>query len=207
MNAEISSEAATARLTSGDRREQILEAASVVFAERGYAGGTTDAVAKQAGISQAYVVRMFGSKEQLFVEVANRASDRVAGGFRTAIAAFDGTESDLDKQAILGRVYSDLVADRGILLVLMHLFTLGHDSTFGPISRNCFLNIYRIARDEAGLGPAVATEFVARGMLMNTILAMRIPDVLDQEPDAAELLLNCAGETTGSLIESYEAQA
>jgi TetR/AcrR family transcriptional regulator len=207
MNAEKSFEAATARLSSEDRREQILEAASVVFAERGYAGGTTDAVAKRAGISQAYVVRMFGSKEQLFVEVATRASERVAAGFRASIAGFDGTETDLDKQSILGQVYSDLVADRGILLVLMHLFTLGHDPTFGPISRTCFLNIYRIARDEAGLGPAVATEFVARGMLMNTILAMRIPDVLEDEPDAVELLQNCAGATTGSLIQSYEAQA
>lgn len=193
-----------ARLSSGDRREQILEAASIVFAERGYAGGTTDAVAKEAGISQAYVVRMFGSKEQLFVEVARRASDRVIVGFRAAIADFDGSESEDDKQAILGSVYSELVADRGILLVLMHLFTLGHDPVFGPISRSCFLDIYRIIRDEAGLPPEVSTEFVARGMLMNVILAMRMPDVLEDEPDAVEMLTCCAGATTERLMEQLE---
>lgn len=207
MNIQKATETPPTRLSSGDRREQILEAASVVFAERGYAGGTTDAVAKQAGISQAYVVRMFGSKEQLFVEVAKRAADRVAEGFQDAIAKFDGNETADDKQSILGEVYSELVADRGILLVLMHLFNLGHDQVFGPISRQCFLDIYRIARDDAGLGPMVATEFVARGMLMNAILAMRLPDVLDDEPDAAELLQCCAGSVTDELLEKYETRA
>ena len=62
-------DARSRRLTPTDRREQILEAATVVFGERGYAGGTTDAIARAAGISQAYVVRMFGSKEDLFLAV------------------------------------------------------------------------------------------------------------------------------------------
>lgn len=203
MNIIKAAPAPPARLSSEDRREQIMEAASVVFAERGYAGGTTDAVAKQAGISQAYVVRMFGSKEQLFVEVARRAADRVAEGFRDAIAEFDGAETADDKQEILGEVYSKLVADRGILLVLMHLFNLGHDPVFGPISRQCFLGIYRIVRDDAGLGPMIATEFMARGMLMNTILAMRLPEVLEDEPDAAELVQCCAGSVTDELLEKY----
>ncbi|WP_062209984.1 TetR/AcrR family transcriptional regulator [Demequina oxidasica] len=194
---------APTRLSSEDRREQILQAASVVFAERGYAGGTTDAVAKQAGISQAYVVRMFGSKEQLFVEVAKRAADRVAAGFGAAIAEFDGDETAPEKQAILGKVYAQLVADRGILLVLMHLFTMGHDPTFGPSSRECFLRIYRMARDDAGMGPGEATKFMAQGMLVNTLLAMRIPDVLDEQPDAAELFNYCTGAQTDGILEMY----
>jgi len=206
MNTSESTRSAPARLSSEDRREQILEAASVVFGQHGYVGGTTDAVAKRAGISQAYVVRMFGSKEQLFVEVARRAGDRVAVGFREAIADFDGTVTLEDKQEILGEVYSILVADRGILLVLMHLFTLGHDPVFGPISRECFLAIYRIVRDEAGMEPSAATAFMARGMLMNTILAMQLPEVLDTQPDAVELLENCAGEMKGSLLKNLEAQ-
>ncbi|WP_061963329.1 helix-turn-helix domain-containing protein [Demequina aurantiaca] len=180
-----------------------MQAASVVFAERGYAGGTTDAVAKQAGISQAYVVRMFGSKEQLFVEVAKRAADRVAAGFRSAIAEFAGNETAHEKQAILGKVYADLVADRGILLVLMHLFTMGHDPTFGPNSRECFLRIYRLVRDDAGMGPGEATQFMAQGMLVNTLLAMRIPDVLDEQPDAAELFDYCTGAQTDGILEMY----
>ena len=78
----------TSRLSSDDRREQILDAATAVFGERGYVGGTTDAIARAAGISQAYVVRMFGSKEDLFAEVCARAGQRVADAFRASIAQF-----------------------------------------------------------------------------------------------------------------------
>lgn len=195
------------RLSGEDRREQILQAASMIFAERGYAGGTTDAVAKQAGISQAYVVRVFGSKEQLFIEVAHRAGDRVLAAFRAAAAKFEGTETTHDKQAILGNVYAGLVADRGILLVLMHLFTMGHDPTFGPISRRYFLEIYRLARDEAHMGAAEATHFMAHGMLVSSLLGMRIPDVVDAQPDAAELFDFCAGEQSGVILARFEEQA
>lgn len=204
MNSQESPEVAPLRLSGEDRREQILEAATVVFAERGYVGGTTDAVAKQAAISQAYVVRMFGSKERLFVEVARRAAERVTHGFRGEIATFDGTESYEEKKERLGSVYAALVADRGILLVLMHLFSLGHDATFGPTSRRCFLDIYRMTRDEAGMTPEQTSAFMAQGMLMNTILAMRLPDIVNEDPDALELVINCGGTNTAGILEGFE---
>ncbi len=69
------------RLTSDQRRESILEAATVVFGERGYHGATTDAIASAAGISQAYVVRMFGSKEELFIAAAAAPSNVSSRGF------------------------------------------------------------------------------------------------------------------------------
>ncbi|MFP3344532.1 TetR/AcrR family transcriptional regulator, partial [Halomonas sp. SIMBA_159] len=73
------------RIPASERREQILAAASIVFGERGYFGATTDQIAKAAGISQPYVVRMFGSKENLFTEVLSRASDKVLTTFVEAI--------------------------------------------------------------------------------------------------------------------------
>ncbi len=73
------------RMRSEDRRELILEAATAVFGDHGYEGATTDQVAKAAGVSQPYVVRMFGSKEQLFLEVLHRALERLLAVFRAAI--------------------------------------------------------------------------------------------------------------------------
>ena len=72
------------RLPAAERREQMLSAASIVFGERGYAGTTTDAIAKEAGVSQAYIVRTFGSKESLFVEAATRSVDKTIEVFRAA---------------------------------------------------------------------------------------------------------------------------
>src|SRR3954463_13204345 len=74
------------RMRSEDRRELILQAATASFGERGYVGTTTDAVAKAAGVSQPYVVRMFGTKEALFLEVLHRALDKLMAAFRSALA-------------------------------------------------------------------------------------------------------------------------
>ena len=42
-------------------------------------------VARAAGVSQPYVVRMFGTKENLFLEVLERALERLLGAFRAAV--------------------------------------------------------------------------------------------------------------------------
>jgi AcrR family transcriptional regulator len=49
-------------LGSTDRRAYLLEAAAAVFAERGYAAATVDAIAAKAGMSKKTVYRVFESK-------------------------------------------------------------------------------------------------------------------------------------------------
>lgn len=179
-------DARSQRMPAAERRELILDAASIVFGERGYAGATTDAVAVAAGVSQAYIVRIFGSKEELFAETAERALDRIVTMFRETAASGEPTGCPLQER--LGRAYIDLVADRGILLTVLHLFTLGHHPRFGPIARDGLLTIYRTLRDEVGLEAAEVEGFLAKGMLINMMLGMRLPDLANSEPDACELL-------------------
>ena len=50
-----------------DTRAQLLEAARVEFAERGYDGATVRVIADRAGVDPAMVNHWFGSKEALFV--------------------------------------------------------------------------------------------------------------------------------------------
>ena len=64
------------RMTGAQRREEILLAARTVFAERGYAA-STDEVARAAGVSQPYVVRLFGTKRELFLEAYKQASAEI----------------------------------------------------------------------------------------------------------------------------------
>jgi AcrR family transcriptional regulator len=187
------------RLSSEDRRAQILAAATKVFGERGYVGATTDAIARQAGISQAYVVRMFGSKEQLFMHVVEHASGRVCEVFRREIETFDASTSIDDKREALGSAYAELLADRGILLALLHAFGLGHDPVVGPLARKSMLDSYRVVRDEAGLSPADASSFFAQGMLITVLMAMRMPDEYG-EPDPTEMLQYACGVKLDTLL-------
>src|SRR4051812_8152560 len=86
MSSVSVTEAPATRMKSSERRELILAAAAEVFGERGYVGATTDAVAKAAGVSQPYVVRMFGTKAALFRAVLERSLDRLIDEFRGEIA-------------------------------------------------------------------------------------------------------------------------
>jgi AcrR family transcriptional regulator len=50
-------------------RQTLLEAASALFAERGYERATVRDIAERAGVNQALLFRYFGSKRALFGEV------------------------------------------------------------------------------------------------------------------------------------------
>ena len=170
-----------------DRRELILIAATAVFGDRGYGGTTTDQIARAAGVSQPYVVRMFGTKEKLFLEVLGRALAHVLAAFRGALEE----ESELPVQQRLGTAYFGLLAQHGMLLSLMHSFVLGSERVIGDAARLGFLEVYTFLRDEAGFDPEEAREFLSGGMLANTMIGLRMTDWVDGDPRARELLEAC----------------
>ncbi len=167
-----------------DRRELILEAATVAFGDYGYVGTTTAVVAKAAGVSQPYVVRMFGTKQQLFVEVLKRALDTLMAAFRTALANDDGQTPGRR----IGIAYVDLASQRGLLLSLMHGFVLGKDPVIGKVARDGFMCVYRFLRDEARFSADEAQQFLSGGMLINTLVGLRMVDDYDSNPEVRELL-------------------
>ncbi len=189
------------RMSAAERREAILDAASAVFGERGYIGATTDQIARAAGISQPYVVRMFGSKENLFVEVIERAKRALLDAFRTALEEFRAAGSPGgDPCAPLGAAYIELVRDRGLHTSLMHAFMAGAHPVVGTAARAGFLEIWHFVRDEAGLDPEAARNFLADGMLINVLLGLDMPRDAGQRRDAAELLGQAFGEKLGLVV-------
>lgn len=171
-------------MASDERRQLVLTAATAVFGQRGYAGTTTDQVAVAAGVSQPYVVRIFGTKEKLFLAVLDRALGTLMAAFRRALAE----ESDVPVHHRMGIAYADLLTDRGLLLSLMHGFVLGADPEIGRVARGGFLTVYAFLKSEAGMTPEVAGDFLAHGMMLNTLVGIRMLDEYDTNPDARELL-------------------
>lgn len=211
----------TKRIPAAERRELILQAATEVFAERGYAGATTDQIAKAANISQPYVVRMFGTKEALFLEASQRALDKIFVVFRRVITDFDagiydaqlaamGPEGEGTRADKLGRLlgmsYVDLIKDRGILMMLMHSFVTGHEPVIGPHSREGFLAMFTMLQVEGGLSAMDVRDFLAHGMLMNTLIGLRMPEVYGSDPAAAELLECTLGGKLPLVLEASQEQ-
>ncbi|WP_307831428.1 TetR/AcrR family transcriptional regulator [Nucisporomicrobium flavum] len=171
------------RLTAEERHDQLLHAALTAFTTGGYAGTTTDQVARIAGVSQPYVIRLFGSKQELFLATVKHAGARVEAHFREAAAREATLES-------LGEAYDDLLAERELITVLLHGFAAGADPAIGPVVRECFGRIYLAVRELTGAGEDEAREFLAMGMLLTVLGAMGIagPHAVPPEPWMTELL-------------------
>jgi AcrR family transcriptional regulator len=71
--------------TPGSRREQILEASSRLFAERGYHAVGIDDIGAAVGIAGPSVYRHFPSKVSVLVAVCQRAAERLALGVLDAL--------------------------------------------------------------------------------------------------------------------------
>ena len=56
----------TIRVTAEDRRQQILETATELFASQGFEGTTTRQIAERAKVNEAIIFRHFPSKEELY---------------------------------------------------------------------------------------------------------------------------------------------
>ncbi|MFF2495403.1 TetR/AcrR family transcriptional regulator [Agromyces sp. NPDC058064] len=183
---EITAPATATRMKAADRRELILAAATAVFGAKSYVGTTTDEVARAAGVSQPYVVRLFGTKEKLFIAVIQRAYARLIDEFRRAMPGPDETRVDR-----MGAAYTGLLAERGMLPVIAHSTALGGEPEIGRVARGGFSEIWRFLREEAGFTPEAAREFVATGMLINAVVGLRLTGEYGDEVSATEVLDSC----------------
>ncbi len=69
-----------------ERRQQILDAAEVVFAVDGYEDVGTATVAAEAGVSEPTLYRYFDSKRELYVAMLERNSERLLASWRKTAA-------------------------------------------------------------------------------------------------------------------------
>ncbi len=67
------------RVSAEDRRQQILDGATELFARQGFQGTTTRQIAQRVGINEAIIFRHFSSKEDLYWAIIE-GKCRAAGG-------------------------------------------------------------------------------------------------------------------------------
>lgn len=186
------------RMNAGDRRELVLDAGMRAFARTGYAGTTTDAVAREAGVSQPYVVRIFGTKLELFLAVLDRAMEAINRAFVDELtrAAFD--PDDEADWARLGATYMGLLVDRDLLMVMMHGILASGTPEIGVMSRDSMGRVFRVLTS-AGCTDDQARDFIAQGMLLNVLVAMEAPLHVDSDPALAPLTVCAFGAALPSL--------
>jgi AcrR family transcriptional regulator len=185
------------RMSSDERREQIIAAAVAVFGAKGYVGTTTDDVARAASVSQPYVVRLFGTKEKLFLAALGDSLERLLEAFASALR--DGDPSR--REELMGNAYVGLIQLRGLHQILSHAFLLGAHPVIGPAARSGFARVWRFLREEAGFTPDDARAFLAMGMLINTILGLRMTEEYGQDAGMTELFDECFPNSVDAVLE------
>src|SRR5919205_4207122 len=91
------------RKSAGERRDQIVGVAIGHFALGGYHGTSTEAIAREAGISQPYLFRLFGTKRDLFLACDDRHHEYLMGVFGRAATGSEPGE----RLEAMGRAYME----------------------------------------------------------------------------------------------------
>ena len=175
------------RQSAHERREAVLEAASSEFSRKGLHGGSTDAIAKAAGISQPYLFRLFGTKKELYRATAERKLEETYQLFERASRGKTGPEA----LAAMGSAYQSLIEDRERLQLMLQCFAACEDPDVREGVRKVWRDLVELVERVSGEPPEVVSAFFAKGMLLNVLNAMRLDE--DPTPWGDRLIAGCDG--------------
>ncbi|MCE9515985.1 MAG: TetR/AcrR family transcriptional regulator [Mycobacterium sp.] len=152
------------RLPRGERREQLLEAASEVFVDRGFHAAGMDEIADRAGVSKPVLYQHFTSKQDLFLAVLAQHTDVLVSGVRQALrtttdnrqrlraavqAFFDFIEHDSQGYRLIFE--NDYISEPQVAAQVKVATEACTDAVFDLISRDSGLEVHRARMIAVGL--------------------------------------------------------
>jgi AcrR family transcriptional regulator len=171
------------RMRADDRRRLLIDSALQEFALHGLDGTTTDAIARRAGISQPYVVRLFGTKKALFVAAVERNFDLVAEGFRAAATAAPHGR----RLQAMGDAYERQAREQ--LQFQLQAYAASGDGEIRAVVSRRYGALWREVALLSGDGPQAIKAFFAVSMLLTVAAGIGVPELAeDGEGWARDLL-------------------
>jgi AcrR family transcriptional regulator len=76
-----------------ERRETVLRASIPVFAQYGFDAATTAEIAERSGVTQPYLLKLFGSKKRLFIEACDHNMRTLMAQMRDSAGGKTGREA------------------------------------------------------------------------------------------------------------------
>ncbi|MBV8967088.1 MAG: TetR/AcrR family transcriptional regulator [Mycobacteriaceae bacterium] len=152
------------RLPRGERRGQLLAAASEVFVDRGFHAAGMDEIADRAGVSKPVLYQHFSSKLELYLAVLQRHVDNLVSGVRQALrtttdnrqrlhsavqAFFDFIEHDSQGYRLIFE--NDYVTEPQVAAQVRVATESCTDAVFDLISRDSGLEAHRARMIAVGL--------------------------------------------------------
>ena len=174
------------RLSAAERRDAVLDAALVEFAESGLEGTSTEDIARRAGISQPYLFRLFGTKKELFRGVVARCFRETLETFQRAAEGKRGEEA----LHAIGQAYMEhLEGDRTWLRAQMQSYSAAQDPEIRAAVRAGYGDLVAYVRRVSDADWPTVWHFFATGMMLNVLASLEVND--DPEPWMRDLLDGC----------------
>jgi AcrR family transcriptional regulator len=172
---------ATVRISSEERREQLVDAAVKEFAAHGFHAASTTSIAKRAGISQPYVYALFPNKHELFLAANERVVERIRGAFAEAAR---GLETPEERLHAMGQAYIALLDDRDEIMFQHQANAAAGDPALREPVRREFMRLFDDVSRLSGAPMDSVRDFMATGMLLNVIAALDLPNrYCPKQPD------------------------
>ena len=169
------------RKSAEERREEIVGHALRHFALGGYHGTSTEAIARDAGISQPYLFRLFKTKRELFLACNEVSNARIRETFRVAAA---GAEAGHELEA-MGAAYVELLGDTERLLFQMQSYAACSDPVIQERVRAGYGEVVGEVTRLSGAAPEEVWQFFSHGMLLNVIASLDLPAIAERDAWAA----------------------
>jgi AcrR family transcriptional regulator len=167
-----------ARKSAAERREEIVSVAVEHFALGGYHGTSTEAIARDAGISQPYLFRLFGTKKELFLACEDRHHDFLEAVFRRAAEEAPPEE----RLEAMGKAYiEELLPDRHALRFQMQSYAACADPDIRAHVRRRYGELVRIVADLGGVTVGEVWNFFAAGMLLNVVATLELETIAERD--------------------------
>jgi AcrR family transcriptional regulator len=165
------------RKSAEERREEIVAIAIRQFALGGYRGTSTEAIAREAGISQPYLFRLFKTKRDLFLACFDVFHERIHDTFQTAARGVPQEEALL----AMGRAYVQLLEDTSIRLFQMQAYAACSDPVIQARVRDSYGTLVKQVTRLSGAPPEMVWRFFSHGMLLNVIASLDLSAIAEQE--------------------------
>jgi AcrR family transcriptional regulator len=154
------------------RREAAFIAARTEFAEWGYHGATTAAIAKRADISQSYLYALFPSKKDLFIACYRWHHRQIMDIMATAAEATDSAQA----RARMHESYVEKVQQPSYFLFrLQATAAAASDQDIADEVRQAFIESSQKLLDVLGDDRDAVKAYIAVSRLIDVAMAIQLP--------------------------------
>ncbi len=158
-----------------DRRVLILEAALEEYGRAGMHATSVEVIADRAGVSQPYVFKMFGTKNDLIAAVIVHHTACLRQAFREAVEQREAGSSPLEAMAL---AYIGFMSDDvNSLRCQLHTWAAASDPAIKDVAQRTYREIWEDIAELSGATADEVRDFMGHGMLLTVLASLDLTEL------------------------------